>query len=158
MRSLTRYISALVLATLYLLIVLSPLAPLAASPAVTLHALSGECSGDCSLCGCSAERSASHSCCCWQKKQRHDQDTGQHGPACCKNRQLKNQQETKSLTSPPCQSKKIAGFSGFDLEDMLYDHFHVLLSLTPPDSRGTRKPVSLTDRPGDPPDPPPKLS
>jgi hypothetical protein len=30
-------------------------------------AVPGECSGDCRVDGCSLERSAAHTCCCWQK-------------------------------------------------------------------------------------------
>lgn len=65
-----RYITSLLLTTIYLLIVVSPLAPLAMQSKSVAHAVTGECSGDCRIDGCSLERSASHTCCCWQKKQR----------------------------------------------------------------------------------------
>jgi len=52
----------------YLLLTLSPLVSIGNQSQPLFPALSRECSGDCRLCGCSAERSASHACCCWQKK------------------------------------------------------------------------------------------
>lgn len=66
-----RYITSLLLTALYLLIVTSPLAPLAMQSKLVAHAVTGECSGDCRIDGCSLERSAAHTCCCWQKK-RHE--------------------------------------------------------------------------------------
>lgn len=52
----------------YLLLTLSPLASLSSLSKPFFQALAKECSGDCRLCGCSTERSASRTCCCWQKK------------------------------------------------------------------------------------------
>jgi len=66
-----RYITSLLLTTIYLLIVVSPLAPLAMQSKSVAHAVTGECSGDCRIDGCSLERSTAHICCCWQKK-RHE--------------------------------------------------------------------------------------
>lgn len=66
-----RYITSLLLTTIYLLIVVSPLAPLAMQSKSVAHAVTGECSGDCRIDGCSLERSAARTCCCWQKK-RHE--------------------------------------------------------------------------------------
>lgn len=65
-----RYITSLLLTNIYLLIVAGPLAPLAMQSKSVTHAVTGECSGDCRIDGCSSERSATHTCCCWQKKQR----------------------------------------------------------------------------------------
>jgi hypothetical protein len=59
---------SLLMTAIYLLITLSPLAANGLH-SKTLSQLAGrQCTGDCRLCGCSAERSASHACCCWQKK------------------------------------------------------------------------------------------
>ena len=52
----------------YLLLTLSPLVSIGMQSKPFFQALSRECSGDCRLCGCATERSASRSCCCWQKK------------------------------------------------------------------------------------------
>ena len=65
-----RYIISLLLTTVYLLIVAGPVAPLAMQSKSVAHALTGECSGDCRIDGCSLDRSASRTCCCWQKKRR----------------------------------------------------------------------------------------
>ncbi len=69
-----------IMTAVYLLITLSPLASISSRSKPFLQVLAKECSGDCRLCGCSAERSASHSCCCWQKRLaadkalHHDED------------------------------------------------------------------------------------
>jgi hypothetical protein len=55
---------------IYLLIIFSPLASVAIQSNVIAHAVMGKCSGDCRIDGCSPERSAAHTCCCWQKQQR----------------------------------------------------------------------------------------
>lgn len=52
----------------YLLLTFSPLVSIGMQSQPFLQAVSRECSGDCGRCGCSAERSSSRSCCCWQKK------------------------------------------------------------------------------------------
>ena len=57
------------LSTVYMLIVISPLASLAMHSKSVAHAVTGECSGDCDICGCSQESRANHSCCCAKKKQ-----------------------------------------------------------------------------------------
>ena len=53
---------------IYLLITLSPLASIGIQSKPFPQTITKECSGDCRTCVCSAERSASHTCCCWQKK------------------------------------------------------------------------------------------
>jgi hypothetical protein len=76
-----RYITSLFLTMIYLLIVFSPLAPLAMQSKLVAHAVTGECSGDCRIDGCSLERSADHTCCCWQKKQHEIVDSHHHSNA-----------------------------------------------------------------------------
>lgn len=66
-----RNITSLLMMAIYLLIVFSPLTPLAMQSKLVAHAVTGECSGDCRIDGCSLERSANHTCCCWQKKQHN---------------------------------------------------------------------------------------
>jgi len=66
-----RYITSLLMTAIYLLIVASPLAPLAMQSKSVAHAVTGECSGDCRIDVCSLERSAARTCCCWQKN-RHE--------------------------------------------------------------------------------------
>ncbi len=89
MISAKRHIISLFLAAVYLLITISPLTPLAMKSPRLAHAITGECSGDCNICGCSPERRASHTCCCWQKKlkqNRFHKDDDETTPACCKNK------------------------------------------------------------------------
>lgn len=57
-----------IMTAVYLLITLSPLASLSSYSTPFFQSLSRECSGDCRQCGCSAERSAAHTCCCAQKR------------------------------------------------------------------------------------------
>jgi len=57
-----------IMTAVYLLITLSPLASNSSKSNPFFQTLAKECSGDCRLCGCSAERSASQTCCCWQRK------------------------------------------------------------------------------------------
>ena len=64
----SRSITSLLMTIIYLVIVFSPVAPLAMQSKHGAHAVTGECSGDCTVDGCSLERSAAHTCCCWQKK------------------------------------------------------------------------------------------
>ncbi|NVN93152.1 MAG: hypothetical protein HXX11_21500 [Desulfuromonadales bacterium] len=58
-----RSITAVLMTVIYVLITFSPLAPLAMFSKGVAHAVTGQCSGDCDICGCSAERRASHTCC-----------------------------------------------------------------------------------------------
>lgn len=82
----------MLLMVVYALISLSPLAPLALKSPVLAHAITGECAGDCDICGCAPERSASHTCCCWMKKMREQRSHAAEAacrlpeeprPACC---------------------------------------------------------------------------
>lgn len=66
-RSYQRNIS-FILTAVYLLITLSPLASIGSRSNPFFSLTHKECSGDCKTCGCSTERSLSHTCCCWQKK------------------------------------------------------------------------------------------
>jgi hypothetical protein len=162
MRSLPRFIPALVLVILYALIVISPLAPLALRSATIAHALTGECAGDCSLCACSPERSANHTCCCWQKKQQqeHDlhEDDQEQSDCCTGNQAAGKTNKTASISSRPCGSSKTMILIGAAQSDVLPFRFiqkiPVVVELSPTEST----PVCLAERPGDPPDPPPKLS
>ena len=63
MKKSQRHTISLILIAIYLLAVFSPIAPL------VMHSTAGECSGNCSADGCSLERRAAQTCCCWQKKQ-----------------------------------------------------------------------------------------
>jgi len=65
-----RQVVTVAMAVIYLLIALSPLSTLAMQSKRIAHAVTGECSGDCEVCGCSVESMANHTCCCWRKKRQ----------------------------------------------------------------------------------------
>lgn len=99
----SRYITSLVMTAIYLLVIFAPLAPAALQSKFVLHAVTGECSGDCRICGCSAERSAARNCCCWQKKlalKASDNDR--------RNRSCDKQHESAKAATPSCCNKKQA--------------------------------------------------
>ncbi len=157
MRRLPRFIPAIVLIVIYSMIVLSPLAPIVLHSPVIAHAITGECVSDCSICGCSPERSANHTCCCWQKKRLHEQEADQDEPECCRK---KHHGKTVAFTisSCPCGGDKSIAFFGVGNSEWL----PFLFSL---DSRvifeSTLNPhivACQSDWSGEPPDPPPKLS
>jgi hypothetical protein len=148
---------ALVLTVIYLLITMSPLAPLALKSPRVAHAVTGECSGDCDICGCSPERRADHTCCCWQKKMKqvHAHEEEQL-PACCKKKHAPVKPELKC--NCPCGSGKHIALWGAEKNEQLPAQFiagipssfgHALAGVY-----GNRR----ADRYGDPPDPPPKLT
>jgi len=158
MFNLTRFIPALVLIAMYTLIVLSPLAPLALRSPVIAHAITGECASDCSICGCSPERSANHTCCCWIKKQTHQPDNDLDEPECCKKKHADNNNKTASINSRPCNSSKSILLPGGDQSDVLPFHFSQGSYVEFETDHITCTPVYMADWPGVPPDPPPKLT
>lgn len=151
----SRFCTAVLLTAVYLLIVMSPLAPLALKSPRLAHAITGECSGDCDICGCSLERRANHTCCCWQKKlkqeQEHEEDTL---PPCCKKRHGKGPVLTCNC---PCGSGKLLGLWGTGTSEQLPWQFSDGFFASYEDVRFFIHPSRPTERFGDPPDPPPKL-
>lgn len=79
----SRGATAMLLALLYAVIALSPLAPIALKSARIAHVVTGECSGDCEIDGCSLESRIGHSCCCARSKQTQTEQIAQVAPACC---------------------------------------------------------------------------
>jgi hypothetical protein len=153
-----RSITALVNLALYLLIMAGPLAPLAVESAGLGHATVAECAGDCSLCGCSAERSASHTCCCARK---HRQPPGGNAPVerpCCKKNLSAHDHSLPSIAARPCSSKKFAGFTGIGHDDTLPCRTVVALTPQQPVPPAPDNPAGVTDWLRPPPEPPPKLS
>lgn len=152
----SRYTVSLLLTVIYLLITMSPLAPLALKSPRVAHAVTGECSGDCDICGCSLERRADHTCCCWQKKlkREHDHDEEQL-PACCKKKQRSGK---PMLTSNcPCGSGKHIALWGADKNEQIPCQFIAGIPSSFGNLLAGVYERRLTGRYGDPPDPPPKL-
>jgi hypothetical protein len=150
-----RSIVALILAAIYMLIVMRPLAPLAMQSRDIKHpAITGQCSGDCAVCGCSPERSASHTCCCWQKKLR-EKRKAERQKACCLGKVKKAVYELSC--DCPCNENSLPGMNGTASNEQIPYHFTTNLDYKSVEDilPGCRN--RLKDRPGDPPDPPPKL-
>jgi hypothetical protein len=150
MRKSRRHLISWLLIALYMVVVMSPLAPAAMRSAYLAHAFTGKCSGDCNICGCSLERRAARTCCCWQKKLREQA----HQPDHCKK---KDQSRKIMLTcSCPCGSEKQLSpdVSGkFKLlparnQDFLSSFYESRYLANPP--------LILVDRRAEPPDPPPE--
>jgi hypothetical protein len=157
MKKSSRSIVALALAAIYLLITLSPLAPLALRSPHLAHAITGECVGDCDICGCSPEMRANHTCCCWQKKKQHQHDDDQEQSAdCCK----KKQSSAKPVFTCgcPCGKDKTFAWWGANKVEQLPYRFAEGQPPLRESSLVSLNPGRLTSYYGDPPDPPPKLT
>jgi hypothetical protein len=125
MKTSHRTMTSLLLAVIYLLITFSPLAPLAMQSSLVVHAVTGKCTGRCEIDGCSPERSATRTCCCWQKK--HAGSLGKTGSDC----------ETHLM--PPAAGQK----RGNCCADRVYDtHENAADGSTPPEQTGTTPTIS----------------
>jgi hypothetical protein len=173
---------ALLFIALYTVIVLSPLAPLALKSPTLAHAITGQCSGNCDICGCSPERRASHTCCCWMKKKRVQEERTRSSFRCCSFerkadccsgaakekkkvpccKQQPNGEDENLRTvvyrCSPCGSGNVSLFPGTES----YQHLPTLFSEKFSDSSGSTlaslQPGFLISCFQEPPDPPPKLS
>lgn len=162
MKQLSRTTMALVLTIVYLAIIMSPLAPLPMRSPVIVHAMTGECVGDCDICGCSPEQRAARTCCCQQKKALADRQVADHAdhdeqtPDCC--RKDKAPKKIVLTCSCPCgKGKPLALWSGEKSELLPYRFVgggEFPSCTTNPADLSQR----LASRHGDPPDPPPKLT
>lgn len=94
-----RFIASM-LVTIYLMISLSPLASRAMYSRSIAHTVTNECSGDCNICGCSAESRAHGTCCCAKKKQLRDSDVSRNAKQC-----LPSQPEKPVIATDDCCSK-----------------------------------------------------
>jgi hypothetical protein len=149
-----RYLAALLLTVIYLAITVSPLAPLALNSPRLAHAITGECSGDCDICGCSAERRANHTCCCQLKKKleaRHKSAL----PDCCQKKE--RSKETVLTCNCPCGSgKQLALIIPIDDQQIPFA-FEPALSVPVAASEHLELPHLFTSRGDEPPEPPPRL-
>ena len=155
MKRFFHYLAALLFTAVYMVIIMAPLAPLAMRSAAVVHAMTGECVGDCAICGCSPERSASHTCCCWKKKLLHEHDQ-EKVPECCRK---KHRTSGPMLTcNCPCGSSKLLGLWGEGKFELLPYRFIAGVPVLLEDALSSCHRDRLHDRSGEPPDPPPKLS
>ena len=151
-----RTIVAAAMMVLYLFISLGPtLSPALQSKAV-LHALTGECSGDCDICGCSAESRATHTCCCAKKAQlqtlAHRSD---EMPNCCKKLPSANQVVIASCGCP-CGSGKAIASSGSKVSEIFPFYFNTDLAVDFVKNDQASLVQHLISRHSEPPDPPPR--
>lgn len=150
----SRYIVAVLMGLTYVMLTLSPLAPLVMKSPRVAHAVTGECSGNCEICGCSAERRANHTCCCWMKKLKHKHKHDNENASCCK-KKMRHRMDMIS-SNCPCGGDKQPFLAGAEssehlpyrfVEVVVMDYATLLFSSGNP----------MYDRDFDPPDPPPKL-
>jgi|SRR6185369_6771498 len=163
-----RRFSAVVLTTIYLLMVMSPLASLAMYSKTVAHAVTGECSGDCDVCGCSLESRANHTCCCAKKKLNRKRTANQD---CCTDKTDKHavvgpvsqqkanagRTETVYKCGCPCGTGKMLTLAGFGSNELIptkTGEMPVPLSMATLFNAPPQFPAS---RHADPPDPPPRL-
>jgi hypothetical protein len=150
----SRYLTALVLTVIYHLITMSPLAPVLLKDPRLAHALTGECAGDCDICGCSLEQRANRTCCCQQKlKQKASREA--FASSCC------NKQGTKVTVircSCPCGSEKAVTLLNLNKSEILPFAFASKLGRRLTTTVHHDQPRRMPTRLGEPPDPPPHLS
>lgn len=156
----SRSITAVLMTVIYLLITFSPLAPLAMHSKGIAHAVTGQCSGDCDICGCAPERRASHTCCCWRTKQKKDhsrQVSNTNASSCCKTKPAGRVVELRCNTCP-CGSNKFQSLWGSEKHQHLPYRFFSASPGSLVHQHTHLPPVPLTSLHGEPPDPPPKVS
>lgn len=155
-KRLPRHIIAGLLALIFVGISLSPLAKIGMHSSIITQAIPGECSGDCDTCGCSPERRASHSCCCWlNKRKNHDKHDEQVADCCKKNSKVK----TSAISGYcPCGSAKQFSLWGKEELQLLPYNFNGGITLLREDRFFHHSPLQLVGRSIKPPVPPPELS
>lgn len=156
MKRFPRHIIACVLTLIFLAITFSPLANLGMHSAIIAHAITGECTGDCDTCGCTPERSESHTCCCWYNKLKNNDKHHEQEAGCCKkNKKLR----TSTISSNcPCGSGKQLALCGTEELQVLPYHFSGGITLLREDNFSHQTPDRLVGRNVKPPVPPPELS
>jgi hypothetical protein len=172
----------------YLLIVLAPLAPAALHSGVVARAISGECAGDCRICGCSPERSSSGTCCCALKKlagKRREQTAAagecsdckapphavkKAGSSCCSTAKKASARLDHDECALPLKSSRETIITAlpcgswkmlaFGGIEILHMPFEFRSSIPCPEATPISKPFidRLTSYQGEPPDPPPKIA
>jgi len=92
-----------IMTLIYILITLMPLAPLAMHSKSVVHAVTGECSGDCNICGCSPVSRANNTCCCARKKQQQAAAAQLADDDCCSSKKPAAAKEDCCDKSQPAQ-------------------------------------------------------
>lgn len=155
-----RSIMAASLMLIYLMILLGPLASLAMNSKTVAHAMTGECTGDCNLCGCSPESRASNTCCCSKKRQQrahaHEDEDEEDGVAdCCKKRPV--QRKTVFACGCPCGGGKQGALTATEELEVIPLHFREQFNIPSTVTSFAHQQHRLISRHNEPPDPPPRL-
>lgn len=151
-------LTALVVTFVYLAMLCLPLATYAMS--LTGSTLTRECSGDCSLCGCSPASSATGTCCCAKKRshQNHIHETEDSDTPDCCNKEQGETKETVIACGSPCGPDQHVAISILVASEALPCHFSEVFSVATTATVYSPLPHRPASRDGEPPDPPPKLS
>jgi hypothetical protein len=152
----------------YMSITLTPLAPLAMHSKPLAHEVTGECTGDCDICGCSQASRSSQTCCCARKKQQQSILTAAtDGDCCAASRQEQGADhgtnvpargETVFKCSCPCDSGKQFSLAGAGISEILPFFYAESIHPFPEDENYLPLVKRMTSRHAEPPDPPPRLS
>ena len=148
---------ALLLIVIYAAMITAQLVPVSVRYSIIAHAVTGECVGNCTICGCSPEQSANRTCCCWKKKLQggHGHERAQSAD-CCKNKGHGNR-PVLSCGCPCGGNKLLASWDGETFEQLPYRFSEDTLAFHA-DDLSTPYRYHLTDRHGVPPDPPPEFT
>jgi hypothetical protein len=150
---------ALILAVIYTLIIMVPLASHVMNSKTVALAVAGECSGDCRTCGCSAESMATGTCCCMKKQQQaHAHEYGHDGSPDSDQKTTERKQTVISSCGCTSGSGEHAALSGSGISDLLPCYFSAQFGITGTDTRFPALTRRMTPFQDAPPDPPPKIS
>jgi predicted ATP-grasp superfamily ATP-dependent carboligase len=152
-----RSIISTVLSVIYLMISFSPLALIAMHSKTVVHAITGECSGDCNICGCSPESRASNTCCCSKKRKQeaHTHEDEDATPDCCKKKSVGKKTVIASCGCP-CGSGKTMALTGGSTGDIIPYYFTDQIVLSHTETHYSDLSSLLISRHVEPLDPPPK--
>jgi len=153
-----RGIIAAMMTAIYLMTLLSPLTSFAMHSKTAAQALTGECSGDCAICGCSVESRATRTCCCAKKKQQQahiHENEDDSTPDCCKKKPTPKKIMIASCGCP-CGSGKTTALSGGKTDEILAYCFSEQLAIPRLDTHYSELSHLMTSRHLEPPEPPPR--
>lgn len=148
-----RNLSALLLMAIYLVMTMSPLAPVALENTYLAHAMNGECVGDRNICGRSLDPRFNHTCCCQQKPIRKVKQDAELSD-CCK----ENREGPVIRCSCPCGSEKVLTLLNLRDSEVLPFVFVGANCCGLATTEHHEYPRRMLTRSGEPPDPPPRLS
>ncbi len=151
-----RRIIAAALSVLYLILLCGPIASIAMHSKTILHAITGECSGDCSICSYSPESRALNTCCCSKKRNqeahRHEDEAAI--PECFKKKPV----DKKAIIAScgyPCGSGKIIALASDPTNEILPYYFTEQIVLSYSESLYSELSHLMISRDVEPPDHPP---